>query len=104
MGWAKALLICLLQPKPSTFAVLGFFIDESADKGESIAVLNLRSFLSRQSFAAAQPKAAQSTPPKTIFAVTLCPKRSSGIESMLCRKKMFLNFSVTEAEVLKNSR
>jgi hypothetical protein len=25
-------------------------------------------------------------------------------ESMLCRKKMFLNFSVTEAEILKNSR
>jgi hypothetical protein len=74
MGWAKALLICPLQSKPSTFAVLGFFIDESANKGASIGVSNLRGFISRQSFAAAQPKAAQSTPPKTIFCRYLVSK------------------------------
>jgi hypothetical protein len=73
MGWAKALLICLLQPKPSTFAVLGFFIDESADKGESIAVLNLRSFLSRQSFAAVPQRQLNQNPKRQFFAVCFCP-------------------------------
>jgi hypothetical protein len=53
--------------------VLGFFIDESADKGESIAVLNLRSFLSRQSFAAVPQRQLNQNPKRQFFAVCFCP-------------------------------